>query len=102
MATFAATSRTIFFKEHPMMTVEYRCQDCSKVSTLRNPILMSLGLPLASAGCAFLVVYNLIESHPGNSSLAVAMIAAAVSIQLLIVVGITRLVGRFEKTERGS
>jgi hypothetical protein len=63
---------------------------------------MSLGLPLASAACAFLVVYDLIESHPGNSSLAVAMIVAAAGIQLLIVFGITRLIGRFEKTESGS
>ena len=101
-ATFAATSRTIFFKRYPIMTVEYRCQRCGKVSTLRNPALMSFGLPLTSAACTFLVVYNLIEGHSGNSALAVAIVAAAVGIQLLIVFGITRFVGRFKKAEIGS
>jgi hypothetical protein len=80
------------------MTVEYRCQHCGNVSTLRNAALINLGLPFAIAAFAFFVAYNiLVEANLGMLS-AIALVAAVVSIQLIIVCIISRIGSHFDKT----
>jgi hypothetical protein len=80
------------------MTVEYRCQHCDNISTLRNPALMNLGLPFAVAAFAFFIAYNiLVKANLGMLS-AIALIAAVLSIQLIVVCVISRIGNRFNKT----
>jgi len=80
------------------MTVEYRCQHCDNISTLRNPALMNLGLPFAVAAFAFFVVYNiLVRANLGMIS-AIALVAGVVSIQLIVVFMISRIGNHFDKT----
>jgi hypothetical protein len=80
------------------MIVEYICQYCGKIATLRNPALMKLGLPFAVAAFAFFVVYNiLVRANLGMIS-AIALVAGVVSIQLIVVFMISRIGNHFDKT----
>ena len=80
------------------MIVEYICQYCGKISTLRNPTLMKLGFPFAVAAFAFFVVYNiLVRANLGMIS-AIALVAGVVSIQLIVVFMISRICNHFDKT----
>jgi hypothetical protein len=79
------------------MTVAYRCQHCDNLSTLRNPVLMNLGLPFAVAAFAFFIAYNiLVKANLGMLS-AIALIAAVLSIQLVVVCIISRMGNHFDK-----
>jgi hypothetical protein len=51
----------IFSTDHPRVTVEFKCEYCGRVSTLRNPSLMNVVLPFAIAVIAviaYLVAYD--------------------------------------------
>lgn len=98
-ATYAATSRTILSKDHPLVTAEYKCRICANVSTLRHPGLMNLVLPIAVATCALVVVYNILaRANPWYSLSAIAMVAVVVGVQLIVELAISRFARRFDKT----
>lgn len=78
------------------MTVEYRCQHRDNISTLRNPALMTLGLPFAVAAFAFFLAYNiLVRANLGMPS-AIALVAAVLGIQLVVVCLISRMGNHFD------
>ena len=98
-ASYAATSRTIFSKDPPRITAEYKCQICGKFSTLRHPGLMNLVLPLAVATWAFVAVYNILaRANPWYSVSALSVAAAAIGVQLIVEFAISRIGRRFDKT----
>jgi len=99
VAAYRGLSRTILSSERPRVTVEYKCERCGNLSTLRNPSLVNVGLPLTVAACAFLAAYYvLLMSTPWYSPLAISLVIAIVGIELAISVAISRVVSRFDKT----
>jgi hypothetical protein len=97
-ATYAATSRTILSREHPKVTVEYKCECCGRLSTLRNPSLMNVGLPFAVAACAFLLVYNvLLKATAWYSLSAISVIGVIVGVEVVVWLVVSRFAKRFDR-----
>jgi DNA-directed RNA polymerase subunit RPC12/RpoP len=96
--TYPAASRTIIAREHPRITVEYKCERCGGVSRLRNPGLLNVGVPFAVAACAFLVAYNVLLMFTSwYSPYAISTLIAIVGIDVAISMAISRVVKRFDK-----
>jgi hypothetical protein len=98
VGSYQAMSRTVFSRGSPKITVEYKCERCGNVSTLRNASLVNVGLPFAVAAAAFFVTYHvLLMSKPWYSPLAISIVIAILGVGVAISAAISRVVSRFDK-----
>jgi DNA-directed RNA polymerase subunit RPC12/RpoP len=96
-ATYSAISHTIFSKEHPRVAVEYQCEKCGRFSTLRNPGVMQVGVPLVLAVCTIVAAYTLpLQTTPWYSLAAIAMLAALTVAEMVVSLAIARIAKRFD------
>jgi len=95
-ATYNAISRIILSREPPKVTVEYKCEYCDKLSTLRHPILMNLGLPFAIAACACPMLYKVLLLATSWSWLStISAIGLIIAAGIAAELAISRLAKRF-------
>ena len=92
--SYRSTCRTILSKRPPRVTVEYKCNSCGKLSTLRHPALISVGLPFAISVLAFLMLYNALTNGV-PWFLSIAIVGGTVAVLWVAELGISRLLKRF-------
>jgi hypothetical protein len=98
-ATYRATSHTILSKESPRVLVEYRCERCSRISTLRNAGLMHVVLPCVVAACTIAVAYSPpFVAIPWYSLSGILLLAALTVGEIIASLAIARVAKRFDRT----
>jgi hypothetical protein len=99
VATYSATSQTILSKKRPKVAVEYRCEHCSRISTLRNAGLMHVGLPCALAACTLAIAYSPpFQAIPWYSFSGISLLVAIMVGEIMISLAIARVAKRFDRT----
>ena len=78
------------------VAVEYKCMRCGKISTLRHPLLVNVGLPFAVALCCFLTLYHfLVAIDPWISLSALLPVGLILGIQWVALIVLSRFTRRF-------
>lgn len=81
-----------------MVAVEYRCEHCSKISTLRNAGLMHVGLPCALAACTFAIAYSPpFQTIPWYSLSGISLLVAIMVGEIIVSIAIARVAKRFDR-----
>jgi hypothetical protein len=79
------------------VAVEYKCERCGKISTLRHPLLVNLGLPLAVALCCFLTLYHFLVAIDSWISLSALLLAGLIlGVQWVATIALSRFTRRFD------
>jgi hypothetical protein len=85
-------------KKRPTVTVKFRCERCSKISTLRNAGLMHVVLPCAIAACMIAVAYSpQFQDIAWYSLSGIELFAVMMVGEIAISLAIARVARRFDR-----